>query len=97
MENFSWVEQEPNNENTRSRLTRSALKFLGDLYNRGMFETRGGFENNVSFKCDEDNNPIQVVNQRKLVADNVVRFVEVAETVEINFMNTREGIIVTDN
>ena len=90
------MEQEPNNDTTRGRVRQVLTAFFTTLFNAGMFETRGGFANNVAVKCDEENNSISVVNQRKLVVDITLRFVEIAQTIEVNLQATREGIIITE-
>jgi hypothetical protein len=96
LDNLSWLEQQPNDPTTRARAVSVIRAFLLQMYTAGMFEKRGGFENNVQVKCDEENNPIQVVNQRKLIIDITLRFVEIAELVQINLQSTREGILVQE-
>jgi hypothetical protein len=95
-DNLTWLEQQPNDPDTRRRAVQVIRAFLIDLYSKGMFEKRGGFDNNVAVVCDETNNPIQVVNQRKLVIDITLRFVEIAELVQINLSSTREGLQVEE-
>lgn len=93
---LGFLEQEANNETTRAHVRSVLTGWLTELYNAGMFETRGGFSNNVAVKCDEENNPMSVVNQRKLVIDLKLRFVEIAEYIEVNLEATRDGIKVSD-
>jgi phage tail sheath protein FI len=94
--NLTWIEQEPNNSDTRARVRQVLLAFLTDLFNRGMFDDRGGFENNVAVKCDVENNTSQVIDQRKLIVDVTLRFVEVAQDIIVNVESTRSGIITTE-
>ena len=97
LNNLGFLEQEPNNDITRTRVRDVLNSFFQTLYNAGMFETRGGYDNNVAIKCDEENNPDSVVSQRKLVVDITLRFVEIAELIEVNLQATREGILVSES
>jgi len=97
LNNLGFLEQEPNNDTTRTRARDVLSAFFQTLYNAGMFETRGGYDNNVAIKCDEENNTISVVNQRKLVVDITLRFVEIAELIEVNLQQTRDGILITES
>jgi len=94
--NLSVFEQQPNNITTRRQLRDSIITFMEDLNQKGAFETEGGFENNVSVVCDVGNNPQNIVQQRRLVCDTTFRPVEIAEDVQINLVQTRDGIQVSD-
>jgi len=97
LDNLGFLEQEPNNPTTRTRTRDVLTNFFQTLFNAEMFEQRGGYDNNVAVKCDEENNPISVVNQRKLVVDVTLRFVEIAELIEVNLQATREGILIQES
>ena len=60
--------------------------FRNKLYNNGMFETIGGFDNNVKIKCDAENNDLASRKNRKLVCDITMNFVEVAEEVNMQLI-----------
>ena len=95
--NLSSFEQEGNNITTRRRLRDSIVAFMKVLNQQGAFETAGGFENNVAVVCDVGNNPQNIIQQRRLVCDVTFRPVEIAEEVQINVVQTRDGILVSDS
>lgn len=94
---FMWIEQEPNSEDTRRRV-RDGLKFFAqDCYRNGAFSTRGGFDNNVKIKCDEENNSQDMQDLGQLACDFSFHPVEAVESATINIFQTRDSLNVSDN
>lgn len=89
-------EQKPNNPETRETLRSSLNSFLTKQYQNGMFQTEGGFDNNVKITCDESNNPASVRENRELVADVAVRIVAVAESVIINLTSVNQTTDISE-
>jgi len=87
-------EQRPNNPDTRRQLKQGLDLFLFNEFQKGMFEKEGGYDNNVSVRCDETNNGVLVRQNRQLVCDCYVNFAEVAETVYINVVQIVGGFDV---
>lgn len=84
-------QQRPNNETTRESLANTARIFLGKRFEEGMFETLGGFDNNVAVQCDEENNDLPTRRNRQLVLGLSMNFVEIAEEVNINLIQLDGG------
>ena len=94
---FMWIEQESNSEDTRRRV-RDGLKFFSqDCYRNGAFGTRGGFDNNVKIKCDEENNSPDMQDRGELACDFAFHPVEAVESATINIFQTRDNLNVSDN
>jgi len=94
---FAWVEQEPNNADTRKRVTESFTFFLGDLYDKGVFETAGGFANNVAIMCNSQNNTPADIANRKLNAEITVNIIECVESVTIKLSHVNKSFSVTES
>ena len=88
-------EQRQNNADTRRQLESSLTNFLFQEYQNGMFETIGGFEQNVGVVSNETNNDEQTRQARELVADVAMNFAEVAETVYVNLYQS-DGQVSAD-
>ena len=84
-------QQRPNNEVTRESLKNTVRIFLGKRYQEGMFETLGGFDNNVAVQCDEENNDLSTRKNRQLVLGMSMNFVEIAEEININLIQLDGG------
>ncbi len=93
---FLWVEQEPNNEKTRSRVVDSLTFFSRDCWNNGAFRTRGGYDNNVRIKCDDENNTETMEDNGELLAEYVFHPVECVQSGQINIYQTRDDLIVSE-
>ena len=93
---FMWVEQEPNNVTTRRRISDSLTFFAKDCYRNGAFSTRGGYDNNVSIKCDEENNTQDMEDAGQMACDYVFHPVEAVESATINIFQTRDGLVVSE-
>ena len=89
-------QQRPNNDRTRISLTGTLSLFLGRRYEEGMFETEGGFDNNVRVQCDEFNNDVNVRKNRQLVADVTLNFVEISEEVNLQLIQADGNLQVTE-
>ncbi len=95
-QSFLWVEQQGNNPRTRGRVVDALTFFAKDAYWNGGFNTRGGFENNVAIKCDDQNNTGDMEDRGELQADFIFHPVEAIESGEINVVQTRDGMKITD-
>jgi len=95
-QSFLWVEQQGNNPRTRGRVQDSLTFFAQDAWRNGAFNVRGGFENNVGIKCDDQNNTNTMEDNGELQAGFIFHPVEAIESGEINVMQTRDGLKVTD-
>jgi hypothetical protein len=93
---FMWIEQEPNNETTRRRVSDALTFFAQEAYRNGAFNTRGGFNNNVMIKCDEENNTQEMIDAGQLQADFTFHPVEAVESGTINIFQTRDNLKVSD-
>jgi hypothetical protein len=93
---FAWVEQEISNETTRAKVSQSLNFFLGDKYDKGMFETAGGYDNNVSVMCNDQNNPPAAVAARELYASVIVNIVECVESATITLTQVNKSFSVTE-
>jgi phage tail sheath protein FI len=94
---FMWVEQEPNSEDTRRRIRDGLRFFTQDCYRNGAYNTRGGYDNNVKIKCDEENNSQTMVDNGELDCDYSFHPVEAVESATINIFQTRDGLNISDN
>jgi hypothetical protein len=90
-------QQKPNNENIRERLARTINIFLGKQFQNGMFETDGGYNNNVGVQVDDKNNDLSVRKNRQLVADLTLNFVEVSEEVNLNLIQSDGPLVVNES
>ncbi len=93
---FLWVEQEANNDDTRSRVTDTLTFFAQDCWKNGAFRRRGGYANNVQVKCDDENNTADMEDNGQLQADFTFHPVECVEGGTINIYQTRDDIKVTE-
>ncbi|MFH0989837.1 MAG: phage tail sheath C-terminal domain-containing protein [bacterium] len=93
---FMWIEQEPNNDDTRRRVTDGLTFFAQDCYRNGAFNTRGGITNNVKIKCDDENNSQDMVDRGELAADFSFHPVEAIESATVNIIQTRDNLVVSD-
>jgi len=94
--NLGWLEQSVNNGRTRSRAKDTVTMFLSRLYDQGMFNTDGGFANNISVICDRSNNTDDVVATKRMVMDLRVRIVECVEEVDINLEYTQNSLLTSN-
>ncbi len=95
--NCGWVEQEPNDAETRGRLRDSIIFFMNRLRDAGAFDRQATLgDNGFIVKCDEENNSAEIRNARNLVCDVLYDPVEVAETVKINLFNAKGLKITTE-
>ncbi len=90
--NLGFVLQEANTPDLRKRLISTIDFFEQDLYNKKMFDQFKGYEGAVQIKCDDDNNPLSAVIQRKLYCQVSLRIVNIVETAFI-YINNVEGTL----
>jgi hypothetical protein len=94
---FLWLEQEPANSKTRSRVFNELTFFAQDCWVNGAFRDRGGYDNNVQVKCDDENNTAAMEDAGQLKADFTFHPVEAIESGTINIFQTRDDLKVTAN
>jgi hypothetical protein len=93
---FGWVEQMPNNPATRKTLVQELNFVLTEFYNRGVFDTNKGYDGAISIKCDDQNNPEEVIIARKMYALVGMRFVNIAETVYLDIANVESSLTIQE-
>ncbi len=95
-QSFLWIEQQGNSPRTRGRVTDSLTFFGQDIWRNGGLSTRGGVANNLAIKCDDQNNTQDMEDAGEFRADFIFHPVECIESGEINVMQTRDGMVITD-
>ena len=63
-----WISFEPNTSDTWAIIEREVGLFLNDLYTRGYF-AGGSAEESYLVKCDDETNPIEIVEAGRLVVE----------------------------
>jgi hypothetical protein len=94
---FMWLEQEPPNTKTRKKVFDDLTFFAQDCWKNGAFNDRGGYDNNVQVKCDDENNTVQMEDNGELQADFTFHPVEAIESGTINIFQTRDALTVSAN
>jgi len=92
---LTFIEQEPHTIELRKKVVSTITEFLKTLYTAGMFDNTQGLSGAFLVKCDDQNNPPTLMEQRILVCEVAVKIVDTVETAFINIRSESRNLAVT--
>lgn len=92
---LTFIEQQPHTLELRRQVVATLSIFLRSLYDRGMFDNTKGPAGAYLIKCDDQNNPPILMEQRILVCEVAVKIVDTVETAFINIRSESRNLTVT--